>query len=289
LHAEEEWNLSYTKIEVDQPAEGVRRIMLDRDSVRNAQDKALLYELDDALKDAAFDDDVKCIIIGANGKHFSSGHDLNDRSDLNDFDNVTLWGGYDEPGMAKLMNREAEMYLGLCWRWRNLPKPTIVQVQGLCIAGGLMLVWPFDIVIASDDAAFSDPVVAFGVNGHEYFVHVWELGHRKAKEMLFCGSSLSAQECHRLGMVNHVVPRENLNDFTVAMAKRVAKRPLVGLRLAKMACNQSLDAQGQWVAVQSAFGLQQFGHANAQVVHGSPIDKDGAALLREESKGPPFP
>jgi enoyl-CoA hydratase len=99
-----------------------------------------------------------------------------------------------------MMIGEEEIYLGFCWRWRNLPKPTIAQVQGKVIAGGLMLVWPFDIVVASDDSTFSDPVVAFGVNGHEFFTHAWELGARKAKELLFTGAAFTAEECHRLGM-----------------------------------------------------------------------------------------
>ena len=75
-----------------------------------------------------------------------------------------------------------------------------------------MLVWPFDIVIASEDARFSDPVVAFGVNGVEYFAHPWEVGVRKAKEMLFTGEAITAQEAKDLGMVNHVVPLSDLTD-----------------------------------------------------------------------------
>ena len=78
------------------------------------------------------------------------------------------------------MAREEEIYLGFCNRWRALPKPTIAQVQGKVIAGGLMLVWPCDLVVASEDATFSDPVVAFGVNGVEYFAHAFEFGQRQA-------------------------------------------------------------------------------------------------------------
>lgn len=260
------------------------RVTLARADKANAQDKAMLYEIDRALGEAARDDAVRCIIVAADGKHFSAGHDLRDDGDLADFDPVTLWAGFDEPGQAGQMNAEQEMYLGLCWRWRNLPKPVIVQVQGQCIAGGLMLVWPFDIVIASEDARFSDPVVAFGVNGVEYFAHVFELGHRKAKEMLFTGDSFSAEECRRLGMVNHVVPRDELERFTLALAEKIAKRPMIGLRLAKLACNQSLDAQGQWSALQAAMGLQQIGHANARLNFGRSIDPAGVDLIRETAR-----
>jgi len=276
--------MEYERIVYDVPAPHVARVTLNRDAARNAQDKKMLYEIDHALSEAARDDDIRCIIVAANGEHFSSGHDLKDSQRLADFPAVTLWGSFDEPGQAGQMSAEGEMYLGLCWRWRNLPKPTLVQVQGKCIAGGLMLVWPFDIVIASEDAEFSDPVVAFGVNGHEYFTHVWEVGHRKAKEMLFCGSTLSAEECRQRGMVNHVVARADLSDFTLVMAQRIAKRPLIGLRLAKLSCNQSLDAQGQWTAIQAAFSLQQIGHAHAKLVHGLPVDPAGVEIIRTEAK-----
>lgn len=270
------------RIAYDAPVEGVARITLTRSSKANAQDKEMLYAIDAALTRAAQDDAVRCIVLAAEGAHFSSGHDLRDDSNLAGFPAVTQWGGFDGDGQEGQLAAEHEMYLGLCLRWRNLPKPVVVQVQGLCMAGGLMLVWPFDIVIASEDALFSDPTVSFGVNGVEYFAHVWELGSRKARELLYTGCDLTAEECRELGMVNHVVPRAELEAFTLAMAQRIAKRPLIGLRLAKLACNQSLDAQGQTNLLQSAMGWQQVGHANARLRHGQPIDPAGAPLIRGE-------
>jgi enoyl-CoA hydratase len=207
------------------------------------------------------------------------------RKSLSDYPPVTGAGGFDEPAAHGHLAAEEEIFVGLCWRWRNLPKPTIAQVQGKAIAGGLMLVWPCDLVVASEEAEFSDPVVAFGVNGHEFFVHAWEFGARKAKEILFAGSALSAHECRRLGMVNHVVPREELESFTLELAERIASRPAFGLKLAKMAVNQSLDAQGQWSAVQSAFSLHHLGHAQARLLHdGVPIDPSGAELIRRDAR-----
>jgi enoyl-CoA hydratase len=276
--------MQYRRLSVDCPAERVARITLNRADKANAQDKVMLYELDDALTKAASDDTVRCIILAAAGKHFSSGHDLSDDSALAGFDSVTMWAGFDAPGQEGQMSAEHEMYLGLCRRWRDLPKPVVVQVQGKCMAGGLMLVWPFDIVIASEDARFSDPTVAFGVNGVEYFAHVWELGHRKAREMLFVGGEFTANECRDLGMVNHVVPPDELEAFTLEMATRIARRPMIGLKLAKLACNQSLDAQGYSTALQAAMGWQQVGHANARLVHGVPIDPAGAETIRREAK-----
>ena len=277
--------MDYTRLACDRPEEGVWRITLRRADKANAQDKALLYQLDHALAAGARDDSVRCIVLAADGAHFSSGHDLRDSSDLAEQEAVTLWAGFDAEGQEGQMAAEHEMYLGLCRRWRDLPKPVVVQVQGLCMAGGLMLVWPFDIVIASRDARFSDPTVAFGVNGVEYFAHVFELGHRKAREMLFVGGEFTAEECRQVGMVNHVVEPEGLESFTLAMAARIARRPLIGLKLAKLSCNQSLDAQGYSSALTAAMGWQQVGHANTRIVHGLPVDPAGAETIRSEAGG----
>jgi enoyl-CoA hydratase len=274
----------FERIRWDLPASGVGRVTLARADKRNAQDRRMLYEIDAAYSAAMRDDAVKVVVLAADGPDFSSGHDLRDAEPVAAFPTVTGAGGFDEPGQHGHMAVEEEIYLGLCWRWRNLPKPLIAQVQGRVIAGGLMLVWPCDLIVASDDALFSDPVVAFGVNGHEFFVHAWELGARKAKEMLFRGRFLTAQECHRLGMINHVVPRAELESFTLDIATEIAARPAMGLRLAKLAVNASLDAQGQWNAIQSAFAMHHIGHANARIVHGTPIDPSGVDVVRDLAK-----
>ena len=147
-----------------------------------------------------------------------------------------------------------------------------------------MLVWPFDLVIASEDARFSDPVVAFGVNGVEYFAHPWEVGVRKAKEMLFTGEAITAEEAKSLGMVNHVVPGDELESFTMAMAEHIAKQPMVGLKLAKQSVNQMQDAQGLWPALQAAMSLQHMGHAHERLIHQPAIEPKGEAAIREQAK-----
>ena len=266
--------------------EGIARITLDRVDVRNAQDKAMLYELNDAFDLASRDDAVKVIVLAANGPHFSSGHDLADRSDVGDFTQVGNWGGFDKPGAEGRQALEEEIYLGLCWRWRNLPKPTIAEVQGKVIAGGLMLIWVCDLIIAADDSTFSDPVVAFGVNGVEYFAHPWEFGPRKAKELLFTGGRMNAEEALSCGMLNHVVPRSELTAFTDQLAMRIAQRPSMGLRLAKQSVNQAQDAQGFYSALQAAMSLQQLGHANNEIVHGRAVDPAGAVVIKNEAKLP---
>ena len=275
--------MKFETIRWEQPADGVARIVLARPETRNAQDKRMLYELNEAFDAAAQDDSIKVVILAADGPHFSSGHDLRDRSDMSGFTPVSCWGGFDQPGAEGWMATEEEIYLGLCWRWRNFPKPTIAQVQGKAIAGGLMLVWVCDLIVASHDASFSDPVVAFGVNGVEFFAHAWEFGARRAKELLFTGSAVTAEEAQRLGMVNHVVDRDALDDFTLQLAGRIALQPSMGLKLAKQAVNQSLDAQGQWTAIQAAFSLHQLGHSHNMQVHGQLVDPGGAAAIRAQS------
>jgi len=274
----------FRTIRYEQPVPGVARIVLARPEARNAQDKRMTYELNAAFDRAARDNQVKVIVLSADGPHFSSGHDLRDRSDTGDFETVGTWGGFDLPGAEGTMAVEHEIYLGMCWRWRNLPKPTIAQVHGKTIAGGLMLVWVCDLVIASEDATFSDPVVAFGVNGVEYFAHPWEVGVRKAKEMLFTGQAITAAEAHGLGMVNHVVPQAELEKFTLGLAERIASRPSMGLKLAKQSVNQAQDAQGFWTALQAAMSLQQLGHSNNAQVHGMLVDPSGAEVIRREAK-----
>ncbi len=262
----------------------VARIVLARGDKRNAQSKALLIELNEAFDLGAHDDDCKVIVLAAEGPDFSSGHDMKDRTPLTDYKPVGTWGGFTQPGAEGHWAFEEEFYLGFSWRWRNIPKPTIAEVQGRVIAGGLMLMWPCDIIIASEDAKFSDPVVAFGVNGVEYFAHPWEVGVRKAKEMLFTGEAITAEEAKSLGMVNHVVPLDNLTTFTMNMAEHIAKRPLMGLKLAKQSVNQMQDGQGMWQSLQAAMSLQHVGHAHSRILHQIAVDPEGGETIKNQAK-----
>lgn len=280
---------SLETVRFERPDARIARVVLDRADRANAQNRQLLYELNAALDHAAKDDEVRVIVVAAEGKHFSSGHDLSGGRDWSlDDVGIGTWGGYGEPGMEGHWAREEEAYFGLCWRWRNIPKPTIAEVQGKVIAGGLMLVWPFDIVVASDDATFQDPVVAFGVNGVEYFGHPWEFGVRRAKELLFTGRAITAEVARELGMVNRVVPRESLTEETMALAREIAVQPLMGLKTAKESVNQMQNAQGLYASLRSAMGMQQLGHAHNYLVHESAVDPEGITLVRELAKKPPL-
>jgi enoyl-CoA hydratase len=252
----------------EQPAERVVRIVLNRPDKANAQNLKMLYGLNHALDRAAADDDVRAIIVAANGKHFSSGHGpMGNDGDwkLRDVA-ISTSRGFRRPGMEGHWAFEEEVYFNLCWRWRNLPKPTIAQVQGKVIAGGLMLVWPFDLVVASEDATFQDPVVAFGVNGVEYYGHPWELGVRKAKEMLFTGRAITARAAKAIGMVNRVVPRDRLEAETLALAQEIAEQPMMGLKTAKESLNQTQNQQGLYSALRAAMTVQQLAHAHHQAL-----------------------
>ena len=257
--------------------DNIVRIVLNRPDARNAQDTRMLYELNDALDMAAQDDEVKVIVLAANGPHFSSGHDLREsdaRKTQQEYKTVTTWGGFDREGSEGQFAREQEIYVGFCERWRNIPKPTMVEVHGKVIAGGVMLVWPFDIVVASEDATFQDNTVAMGINGVEFFNHPYELGVRKAKEMLFTSDAISAADALRLGAVNHVVPREELTSFTMDMARRIAQKNLFSLKITKMAVNSAQDNAGRVSTNQHAFALHHLLHTHFKLTSGMGIDPE---------------
>jgi len=274
---------TWQHIRYEIPADRVARITLARAETANAQDYRVLSELNEAFDRAARDESVRVIVLAADGKHFSSGHDLRAGTSMDDIEPIGTQCHFDAPGAEGYMATEAEMYVGLCWRWRNIPKPTIAQVQGKVIAGGLMLVWPMDLIVCAEDATFSDPVVAFGVNGHEYFTHPYEVGARLAKEMLFTGRAITAEEALRHGMVTKVVPNAELESSTLDLASHIARRPMFGLTLAKQSVNNTLDAMGMYTAIQSAFGLHHVGHNHNLRLHDSLVDPEGIAVIRSEA------
>ncbi|HVY85866.1 MAG TPA: enoyl-CoA hydratase [Caulobacterales bacterium] len=259
------------QVRYEAPEEAIARIVLARPERRNAQGVRMTYELDAAFKRAAHDRDVKVIILAADGEDFSAGHDLSYEADASEFAPLGLWGPPDEPGWEGRFARERELYLDITERWRALPKPTIAQVQGRCIAGGNMLAFACDLIVASDDAAFRDNTVDMGVCGAELFNHPFELGVRKAKEWLFTCGWLTAQEALLRGMVNRVASRADLAEVTLDLARTIAKKPMFALRMAKEACNSAQDAMGRVDAQRIAFALHQLCHTDNMLRHGLPI------------------
>lgn len=253
-------------VRYENPAEGVARIVMARADKHNSLNPDLIFAIDDAFRRALADDTVKVVILAADGRNFSAGHDIAETVEdyqrkMQDMSpRLSNWSGFQEPGAHGWYAAEKEGYLETARRIRNFSKPTICAVQGKCIAGALIYAWVCDLIVAAENAVFSDPVVNFGMPAVEWLGHPWELGPRKAKEFLFTADSWDAVEAHRLGMVNHVVPLGELQDFTLALASRIAAKPAFALKLAKEAINKTLDIQGQQSAIDQAFSLHHLGH-----------------------------
>ena len=250
---------SYIGYEVE---DAIATITLQRPEAANAVSLEMLDDLDEAWRRAAADDDVRVIVLQADGKHFCAGHDI---SGVGDDEEPPKWT------LSNIYEIESRRYLEYTMRWRNVPKPSIAAVQGVCIAGGLMLAWPCDLILAAENAKFSDPVVAMGIGGVEYHGHTWEWGARKAKELLFTGRAMTAQEAEELGMVTRVVPLDDLRSEVRELAEQIATKHPFALRQAKRAVNQTLDVQGFYAAIQSVFDVHQTGHGNALSESGLPI------------------
>jgi enoyl-CoA hydratase len=265
----------------------VAMVTMNRPEYRNAQNSKMTYALDDAFYRAVEDDDVKVIVLAGAGKHFSAGHDIGtpgrDVETSYERRAALQWDHVGRPGGELRWAREQEVYLGMCRRWREIPKPTIAMVQGACIAGGLMLAWICDLIVASEDAFFADPVVRMGLPGVEYFAHPWVLGPRLAKEFLFLGERMPARRAYEIGMVNRVYPRPELESATLGMAEAVAQMPRFGLTLAKKAVNQAEDLMGLHAGLDSVFGLHHFGHAHNAETSADSLSGLDARAMRDTS------
>ena len=263
-------------------------VTMDRPEYRNAQNSAMTYALDAAFARAVDDDEVSVIVLAGAGEHFSAGHDIGSpgRDVDKSFDRkaVLWWDHVGRGGGDQRFAREMEVYLGMCRRWREIPKPTIAMVQGACVAGGLMLAWCCDLVIAADDAFFADPVVRMGIPGVEYFAHPWVMGPRFAKEFLFTGDRVPADRALALGMVNRVVPRAELESETLALAERIAKMPQFGLALTKKAVNQAEDLMGLRAGMDSVFGLHHFAHAHNAEMSADALAGMDARSMRDSGR-----
>ncbi|MBK1785928.1 enoyl-CoA hydratase [Prauserella cavernicola] len=265
--------------------DGVAIVTMNRPDYRNAQNSAMTYALDDAFTRAVDDPEVTVIVLAGAGKHFSAGHDIGSpgRDADKSFDRraVMWWDHTSREGGDRRFARESEVYLGMCRRWREIPKPMIASVQGACIAGGLMLAWVCDLIVAADDAFFADPVVRMGIPGVEYFAHPWVLGPRAAKEVLFTGERFDVHQAKEWGMVSRVVPREELEARTLELAGTVAAMPSFGLALAKKAVNQAEDLMGLRSGMDSVFGLHHFAHAHNAETSDDSLGGQTARSMRE--------
>lgn len=254
--------------------EGTAIVTMNRPEYRNAQNSAMTYALDAAFHRAAMDDAVGVIVLRGNGDHFSAGHDIGSpgRDVEVSYPRLTMWPDHvGKPGIESRLDRESEVYLELVRRWRDLPKPTIAMVHGACVAGALMLAWACDLIIASDDAFFADPVLRMGAPGVEYFAHPFQMAPRFAKEFLFLGERVSAERARELGMINRVVEKAELEATTMAIAEKMAAMPRMALTLTKKAINFAEDEMGLRRSMDHSFALHQLAHASSAETSGSAI------------------
>lgn len=263
---------------------GIALITLNRPEYRNAQNSAMTYALDRAFHRAAMDDNVSVVVLGAAGEHFSAGHDIGSPGrDIDvSYPRVTMWPDHvGKPGIESRLNRESEVYFELCRRWRDLPKATIAMVQGACIAGGLMLAWVCDLIVASVDAYFMDPVLKMGAPGVEWLAHPFEMKPRLAKEFLFLGKRIDAVRALEIGMINRVCPRQELERVTMEIATEIAARPRMAVTLAKKSVNFAEDQMGLRSSMDHSFALHQLAHAVSAEISGDPLLSQTPASMRQ--------
>lgn len=268
------------------------RIMLNRPEARNAQNRGMLVELNEAFLRAEADDEVRVVILGGSGKMFSSGHDLGSKASRDEntpgptMHPTRLVNGGTRKGAEALMLQEWHYFFENTRRWRNLRKITIGQAHGDVYAAALMLLWACDLIVAADDTTFADVVGSrLGMCGVEYFGHPWEFGPRKAKELLLTGDSIDADEAHALGMVSKVFPADDLADRTLDFARRIAAQPTMSSLLIKEAVNQTQDNMGFYNALNACFTLHELNHSHWAQVHdnGWPValEEDGIPNWKE--------
>ena len=262
----------------------VARIMLNRPDSRNAQNRGLLVELNEAFLRAEADDDVRVVILGGTGPMFSSGHDLGTKEAKEELDGpnphpTRSINGGTRIGAERRMLEEWHYFFESTLRWRNLRKITIGEAHGDAYAAGLMLLWACDLIVCAENARFSDVVgTRLGMCGVEYFAHPWELGPRKAKELLLTGDAIDADEAYRLGMVSKVFPTNELAERTEEFAQRIARLPTMTSLLIKEAVNQSVDNMGFYNALNACFTLHQLNHS-----HWAMVNEDGSARAKEDA------
>jgi enoyl-CoA hydratase len=256
-------------------SDAVATITLNRPGAANAQSMELIDALDAAFDRADVDDDVRVVVLAANGKHFSSGHDLKELVGEN---SAALRELRSTP--EGKFHHEQKMYVDRCRRIHDFRKPTIAAVQGKCIAGGLMLACMCDIIVAADDAVFSNPVLRMSGAAVELLVEPWEMGIRQAKEFLLASEELDAAEAFRLGLVNRVVPRSELAERARELALRVALVPPITAEIVKASINNVAELQGKSASWRYHFMAHHFAHNTATSL-GALAEREQMGSMRE--------
>lgn len=238
----------------------VRWIVLDRPDARNAQNAALLEALADALRATADAPSVRALVLAGNGPSFSAGHDVKE---------VVANPEY----RARLASAEGRLWqeLDLFVRpvelLRELRIPTVCRVQGHCIAAAIMLVGATDLVVAADDAVFSSSVTRdMGADDVEVPALAWAVGERRAKQLLWTSERLDAHGAERLGLVNWVVARDELDAKVETVVEQLLEVPPQALALSKRSLRFMEDRRGRADSAAYHFLSHQLSHNTTEAI-----------------------
>ncbi len=245
--------MMYEFLLVDEPADAVRRITLNRPEKRNAINSALRTELFDALH--AHDDDagVRVTIVRGAGPCFSSGYDLGSAL----WDDKPFWSA---DGDGKWSRHVSEGWFGL---W-DLAKPVIAQVHGYALAGGTELMAACDLAYVATDAQIGYPVTRI-ISPPDMQFHPWLVGMRNAMELLLTGDSVSGEEAARMGLCNRAFAPGELEGAVLAVAERIAKVPSDLQQLNKRSVHRAMDIMGVRAAIRAGSELQALASHQASV------------------------
>lgn len=207
--------------------EGIGKITINRPEVLNALNYQVLEEIDAALDQIIADENIKVLIITGTGRAFIAGADIATQAVMN-LDEALKWGEYGS---------------GLFRKLEQLPIPTIASINGFALGGGCELAMACDIMIASDKAKFGQPETGLGItpgfSGTQRLLR--KVGKAKAKELIFTGDMIKADEALAIGLINKVVPHDELENETNAMASKISKNAPVAVRYAKKIINQGAE------------------------------------------------
>jgi enoyl-CoA hydratase len=210
-------------------------ITLNRPEKLNAINQAVLAGLNEAVDRATTDDEVKVVVVTGAGRAFSAGYDLADEAA----------GSYDGAhGWHEVLGVDVDATMKL---W-SLPKPTICAVRGYCLAGGCELAMACDMVVSGESGRFGEPEIRYG-SGPVTLLMPFILGQKKTNELLFTGDVIDARAALDAGLVNRVVPDEEIEAEVEGLVRKIAPTPLPVLRLTKIALMRAHEAMGLRAAV----------------------------------------
>ena len=260
---------------VDNPADGVRRLTLNRPEKRNALSNPLRGALLDALVAADIDDGIRVTIVRGAGSCFSAGYDLGGGNAGHELPFPTT------PGDGQWPRHVTDGWMGI---W-DLAKPVIAQVHGWCLAGGSELATGCDLVYVADDAQMGYPAVRFGVPDMHF--HAWFLGMRKAMEMMVTGDSITGIDAVELGWANASAPLEDLEDTVLEVACRIAAMPSDVVQLNKRAVHRQMEYMGLRAGLRAGTDICALGvHTASMAEFLAEVAESGLTTALQQRDGP---